>query len=58
MNWSMAAFEADPQVVMMLDEGVPGSRRIVATKAGETNVTVKAVGIEVAVALSVLEVNP
>lgn len=53
-----AAFEADPQVVTMLDEGVPGSRRIVATKAGETSVTVKALGIEVAVALSVLEVNP
>jgi hypothetical protein len=53
-----AVFEADPQVVMMLDEGVTGSRRIVATAAGDTNVTVKALGIEVAVALSVLEVKP
>jgi len=53
-----AVFAADPQVVTMLDEGVPGSRRIVATAAGETNVTVEALGIEVAVALTVVEVKP
>ncbi|MDI3286120.1 hypothetical protein [Polyangium sp. 15x6] len=53
-----AAFEADPQVVLMLDEGVAGSRRIVATAPGETTVTVKALDIEVAVALTVLEVKP
>ena len=53
-----AAFEADPQVVLMLNEGVAGSRRIVATAAGETTVSVKALGIEVAVALTVLEVKP
>ncbi|MDI1482030.1 hypothetical protein [Polyangium sp. y55x31] len=53
-----AQFEADPAVVLMLDEGVAGSRRIVAKAAGETNVTVKALDIEVAVALTVLEVKP
>jgi hypothetical protein len=49
-----AVFDADPQVVKVLDEGVPGSRRIVASAPGETIFTAEALGIEVQVALEVL----
>ncbi len=49
-----ATFDVDPEVVTMLDEGVPGSRRFVAKAAGNTTVSVNALGIEVAVALEVL----
>ena len=49
-----AVFEADPKVVKILDEGVAGSRRVVAAAPGTTKLTAEALGIEVQVALEVL----
>jgi len=49
-----ATFDADPAVVTLLDEGVPGSRRVVASAAGKTTVSVSALGIQAAVDLEVL----
>jgi len=49
-----ATFDADPAILKILDEGVPGSRRVVAAAPGKTTLTTEALGIEVVVALEVL----
>jgi hypothetical protein len=49
-----ASFDADPAVVKLLDEGVPGSRRLVAAAAGTTTIIVEALGIKVQLALEVV----
>jgi hypothetical protein len=40
------AFTADPAVVSVLDDGVPGRKRLVARAVGTTHVVVSAIGLE------------
>lgn len=49
-----ATFTADPAIVKILDEGVPGSRRVVAQAPGKTTFTAEALGITVSTELEVL----
>lgn len=49
-----ATFDADPLVMKMVDEGVPSSRRLVATNPGSTTLEVSALGMKVQIDLEVL----
>ncbi len=49
-----ATWDADGAVVKLLDEGIPGSRRLVATAPGKTTLTAEALGITAQVTLEVV----
>jgi hypothetical protein len=49
-----ATWDADAAVVKLLDEGTPGSRRVIATAPGKTTLTAEALGITAQVTLEVV----
>jgi hypothetical protein len=49
-----ATWDADPQIVTLVDQGTPGSRRVVAKAPGKTSVKASALGMETLLSLEVL----
>lgn len=49
-----ATWSADPEIVTLLDEGIPGRIRVVARKEGKTEVGCKAFGLETSFTVEVM----